>query len=222
MTQQTNVGEFIAGAYYTYCMNASSVLYNQPILIHEPSKNWVMIKGRRKNINRTRKSLEKLGAGVVNIDMAEIDVVATVEISTKTDQGVTAEGTTTCIAECTEANIETRGVDTIRRKALAAMVYVHHNIGDVNVDIEFWAPEFSGTIRDSMAALQAEIQQRFEKVEPKGHIYVRLIEQDEYLDRIRKLAAVACRDTSAKIWNPFYRSLQLLQRAGLINEAMLT
>ncbi len=73
---KTNIGEFIAGAYYQACLNAWPVIYNQPIYFKEPCGSSVCIDVHEFRVGCSKADIEVLTDDELAIEKRESDVIA--------------------------------------------------------------------------------------------------------------------------------------------------
>jgi len=193
----TNAGEYLAGAYYSICMDSRYILYNQSIYFEDFDENFPY--------NWTKEGLQEVFKdGHFYLDKVEIDVVA-------------GGGDYRIIAECTERSFENRPFEKIRRKFYGALAYDAMNGSDTNLRLELWAPTVSTEIKNNWKKLENELKDLHKNIDSEySTLSLTLVSDEMYKSRIEDLISRVKNISHNKLDNPVFRTLQLLNRAGYL------
>jgi|GEM_PF-5571353 len=199
----TNIGEYIAGAYYEIVNKIPLVLYNQQIsYIFEENK--IEFDGKRLDLNWNKSKLKKVFKdNEFDINRVEIDVIAL--------------GDCRIIAECTERNIENRSIENIRHKLYGAIAYDALIGSDTNLTLEIWAPKASKAIKASINDLEKELIKIHKKTDcDQSKLSLKLISDNIFDERIQEIIKISKSISANKLSNPFFRTLQVLNKMKVI------
>ncbi len=204
----TNIGEYIAGAYYSVVERMSTVKYNQTINFDEARIGAIEDELSRELLWNKQKILEvlkKFNISNFRFELTEIDVVAT--------------DTVRFIAECSERNPENRTIEQFKKKFIGAIIYDQLNGQDLNLRLELWAPTVSGKLARRINELSKELEiihKEFSGEDNMGTFQFDLIHGVKYKDRMKEIIDSMKDRNRNYLDNPFLRSIQLLIKSEIL------